>query len=304
MEYRDARLRNLKIKLYKGSLTKGKMLDRHYTKESINKILFFKKSDINEYINVLFDTLDDEEYSIKKEVIGEIEKYFSEYTRYEPELKELEDKLETNYKKIKDIFMNFKPTHNAQEIINETKGIAAKLHWIYTPIYTEQTILNREIIPEENTEEYYDHFHTIEDLYRVIFENKEIAWNSLEGDINLNSPMKFRVYSSRWGHEDIYTVKRTEKGWNFKHLSYNVNCLKNGTISGEKKDGFYAILQHDSIQYPYDGVEYALVTLWNEADTSSMTVKDLEKKLQDIGDWISAVEKATKNYQPKWVGYY
>lgn len=200
--------------------------------------------------------------------------------------------------------MNFKPTEEAFGIIQKTKEIAAKLHWIYLPIYPEQTIINSEIIPEENTEEYYNHFHTIEDLYRVIFESGEIEWNSIEGDINLNSPLKMKIYSSRWEHNDIYFVKRTMTGWNFKHLSYDVDCSKDGTLNSMKNDGFYSILAHDSIQYPYDGVKYALETLWKTADSTSMTTKELEIKLQDIGDWINAVEKATKNNQPNWVGYY
>jgi len=303
MEYREARIRNLKVKLYKISLSKGKILNRLYNKETINKKLFFKKSDINEYFNDFF-IVKDEGFTIKQEVIDELEEYFYKYNQNSKEQEELETTLEKNYKEVKDIYMNFKPAENVQSIIAKTKVIAAKLHWIYTPIYSEQVILNSGIIPEINTEEYYNHFHTIEDLYRVIFENAEIAWNSLEGDINLNSPLKMKIYSTRWGHDDIYSVKRTVTGWNFKHLSYDVNCLIDGTLDANKKDGFYRILEHDSIQYPYEGVKYALETLWKEADSSSMSIQDLEKQLQDIGDWINAVEKVTKKSQPKWIRYY
>lgn len=200
--------------------------------------------------------------------------------------------------------MNFKPTEKAHEIIKKTKVTAAMLHWIHIPLYPEQTIMNLDIIPEENTEGYYNHFHPIEDLYRVIFENGEIAWDSIEGDYNLNSPMKMRIYSSRWGHDDIYSVKRTMTGWNFKHLSYDVNCSADGSLDGSKKDGFHSILAHDSIHYPYDGVKYALEILWKKADSTNMSIKELEGQIQEIGDWINAVEKATKKYQPNWVGYY
>lgn len=303
MEYRKARIRNLEIKLYKISLSKGKILNQIHNKETINKKLFFKKSDINEYINYFFD-INDNGYSIKQEVINKFNEYSSKYDQYSPNQEELEGLLKENYKEIKNIYMNFEHIQNAQQIINKTKKIAAKLHWIYTPIYLEQTIINSEIIPEENTEEYYNHFHTIEDLYRVIFENGGITWDNLEGDVNLNSPMKMKIYSTRWGHDDVYSVKRTVTGWNFKHLSYDYNCLKDGTVSGDKKDGFYRILEHDSIQYPYDGVKNALETLWEEADSRSMSIKDLEDHLQDIGDWINAVERVTKNYQPKWIRYY
>lgn len=43
MEYKEARLRNLKLKLYKVSLSKGSnILEQHFNKESINKKLFLK----------------------------------------------------------------------------------------------------------------------------------------------------------------------------------------------------------------------------------------------------------------------
>jgi hypothetical protein len=303
MEYKEARIRNLKIKLFKVSISKGKALEQSYSKEAIHKKLFFKRSDIEEYIDCFFDA-NNEKYLIKPEIKEEFNTYFEKYDQFSIDQQELEGILKINYENIRDIYMNFKPTEEASEKIQKTKEIAAKLHWIYLPIYPEQTIINSEIIPEENTEEYYNHFHTIEDLYRVIFENGEIEWNSIDGDINLNSPLKMRIFSSRWGHFDTYSVKRTMTGWNFKHLSYDVDCSKDGTLNSVKKDGLYSILAHDSIQYPYDGVKYALETLWKTADSTSMSFKELEIKLQDIGDWINAVEKATKSYQPNWVGYY
>lgn len=303
MEYSKARMRNLKIKLYKIKMSKGELLELSHTKEAINKKLFFKKSDINGYIGDFFNSVD-ENYRIKQEVLEELGLYFSYYQQFRAEREDLESLLKSNYKKIKAIYMNFEPTDNAEEIINVTKEIAAKLHWIYTPIYLEQTIINSGIIPEENTEEYYNNFHTIEDLYQVIFENGDIEWNSLEGDINLNSTIKLKIYSTRWGHDDVYFANRTLTGWNFKHLSYDVKCSKDGTVNGEKRDGLYRILEHDSIQYPYDGVKFALETLWEKADSSSMSTSDLEKQMQDIGDWINAVERATKHHQPKWINYY
>ncbi|KAA0560839.1 hypothetical protein F0342_20995 [Bacillus sp. CH30_1T] len=125
------------------------------------------------------------------------EEYSSKYDHYLADKQDLEQLLKDNYEEIRDIYMNLKPTEKAQEIILKTKEIAAKLHWIYLPIYPEQTIRNSELIPEEETKEYYNHFNTIEDLYRAIFENGGIAWDSLEGDVNLNSLIKMRIYSSR-----------------------------------------------------------------------------------------------------------
>jgi hypothetical protein len=304
MEFKDARRRNLKIKLFKIKLSKGNIFEQHFTKESINKKLFFKKSDITLFINDFFESCGEEHYILKKEIHENFEEFFKKHEEYFEQKEELEEALEGYYKKIKNIFLNFEPSSNAQKLIEEAKDIAAKLHWLYLPIYPEQSIINSDLIPEEDVLEYYTHFHMIEDLYKVIFENGEIEWNNIEGDINLNMSMKMKLYSVRWGHDDIYSVMRTVDGWNFKHLSYNVSCDIDGTIKNKERSGFYKILDHDSIQYPYEGVKYAFESLWKEADKDSMTVQDLQKKLQDIADWISEVEKTIKLHQPIWVGYY
>lgn len=304
MEYGKARIRNLKIKLYKVLLSKGEViLEQNYSEEAIQKKLFFKKTDIMYYLDNFFE-LDNGKYSLKQTIKDDFEEYSAKYNLHSSNEQELKILLKKYYEEIRDIYLNFKPTEKAQEIILKTKEIAAKLHWIYLPIYSEQIIISSDLIPEEDVLEYYNHFHTIEDLYRVIFENEEIAWDSIQGDINLNATIKLNIYSSRWGHHDIYSVKRTLVGWNFNHLSYDINCTKDGTVSGKKRDGFFSILAHDSIQYPYNGVKFALETLWEIADSTSMSIKELEIKLQEIGDWINAVEKATKNKQPNWVGYY
>lgn len=63
-------------------------------------------------------------------------------------------------------------------------------------------------------------------------------------------------------------------------------------------------LDHDSIQYPKEGVRYAFQTLWYLADEDEMSIEELQIKLQEIADWISAVEKATGEFQPDWCDYY
>jgi hypothetical protein len=304
MEFNDARRRNLKIKLFKIKLSKGKIYEQHFTKESINKKLFFKKSDISQFINDFFESSGEEHYVLKKEIQDSFEEFFKKHEEYVEQQEQLEEELDRYYKQIKNIFLNFEPSSKAQNLIEEAKDIAAKLHWLYLPIYPEQSMINSDLIPEEDVHEYYSHFHMIEDLYRVIFEDAEIDWNNIEGDINLNTSMKMKLYSVRWGHDDIYSVMRTVDGWTFKHLSYNLSCDIDGTIKNKERSGFYKILDHDSIQYPYDGVKYALESLWKEADKESMTVQDLQKKLQEVADWISEVEKTIKLHQPTWVGYY
>lgn len=303
MDVSNARIRNLKLKLHKISTYKGyDILDETYSEEEIRTNLFFKKSDIKNYINTFFDE-NGNGYIIKQLIKEDIKEFSNKSEEYKENKEEIEAELEKKYQQMNDCLYKFKYGELA-ELVEETKSTAMKLHWIYLPIYPEDVMLNRDIIPEENCEEYYNHFHTIEDLYRMIFEKKEIKWDSIEGDINLNIEMKLTIYSTRWGHEDEYIVKRILDGWHFKHLSYDCICSKNGTINGKVKSGFFEILSHDSIQSPSEGVRYALEILWENADSTSMSKNELEFKLQEIGNWISAVEKTTKDLQPGWLGYY
>lgn len=132
--------------------------------------------------------------------------------------------------------------------------------------------------------------------YELIGQGKD--WKSVEGDINLDKDMKFKVYTTRWGHDDIYTIRRTFKGWDVRHIGINGETEKNGRGALESN------LEHDSICYPKEGVEYAFQTLWQEADTTSMSIEELQSRIQDIADWISEVEKVTHQYQPDWCLYY
>jgi len=61
-------------------------------------------------------------------------------------------------------------------------------------------------LPEINVKEYYYHFHTIEDLYNELH-GTEKHWKKIEGDINVNVDLQFKVYTARWGHEDNYSME-------------------------------------------------------------------------------------------------
>lgn len=119
-----------------------------------------------------------------------------------------------------------------------------------------------------------------------------------KGDDTLNKEMTFSVYTRRWGHSDVYQIERTIDGWEVHHIAINGKCAKDG-------DGALMInLHHDSIFFPEDGVKYALSNLWDDAEDGNLTPEELQKKLQQIADWISSVEKAVGDNQPDWVNYY
>lgn len=303
MDDKTARLRNLKMKLYhKFKSQMDDITTMNFTEAQIKSELFFKKSDITSFKSVLFE-LSDEKYTIKQDIVVEINELNNKRESYLDESSQLKDQLKQGYIDLTKFFIDFSSMEKMPDKIKEIAKVAEKLHFIYLPIIDEKMIINRGILPEENPLEYYNHFHTIEDLYELIFKEKSIKWDSVGGDINLNQDMKMSIYSNRWGHDDSYTVQRLEDGWNFKHLTYNENSSKNGTWDDSGEEGIFKILNHDSIQYSFGSISSAFEQLWEIADTESMSVTILEERLQDIGDWISGVEKESMRLMPSWFEY-
>lgn len=290
---KDARKRNLIMKVTNAYVRGQFDINMQFKSEEIQEKLYFKNSDIVNYMDDIF-----ENGLVKHDIKEKIEKYaklHNEYKGYkeEEEFKRLYSSLERYF------INNSKNGELYTEDMSQAVIIAEKLHWKYLPIYFEQFICNREIIPEDDLSEFYNHFHAIEDLYRYIFTDDKIDWKSLDGDINLNKRLKLRVYTTRWGNNDYYSIMRTIDGWEVDHLTANNGkCKKNGEGSLINK------LNHDSVCYPEEGLKYALEVLWEEADTTSMTIEELQKKLDDISLWIEKVEIATHQYQPEWCGYY
>lgn len=309
MEYEVARQRNLKVKLfhkYLLELEKGNenFKTDSYTLEQISNELFFKKKDITIHLKDLFVlNPQDDKYLIKNEVIQEIERWYVQYSEYSPEKNVEEAKLEAVYVAMTKAFSDFNTIHNIADKINEAAEVAVKLHFIYLPLFDERTMINRDVLPEEDPEKYYRHFHTIEDLYEVITKKNTLKWNSKDGDENLNKAMEMRIYSNRWGHEDIYIVERLENGWNFKHLMFDENSSKDGTVDGSYKEGFFKILNHDSIHFPFEVIKRALEQLWESADSRKMSVEEVQERLQDIGTWIGNFEREFKRGMPDWFNY-
>lgn len=300
IDKKKVRQRNLLVKLFNAYTQDNSVLTRSFTQDELRKQLYFKESDIIYNAMGILER-DGNVFKLTENTVKKLLEFEQFRDKSKKEL-EANNSIETEFKgiytKLKSYFAAYMQEKNIYEN-NMPRAIelAKILHWIYLPIYSEQMIENRGIIPENNLEDYYNHFHSIEDLYYEI-SGLGKKWNSIEGDINLNKELWFKVYTSRWGHHDNYRIKRTSDGWYVEHISINGPSKKNGEGALE------ANLEHDSVVYPKEGVQYALETLWNEADESEMNIEDLQYKLQQIADWISEVEKATHKYQPDWCGYY
>jgi len=287
------RLRNLKIKLFHYRETND--IDT-FTLEELKELLYFKISDIIFYTEKLFDKNDDK-YTIKQEILNDLSDYKEKKDNVPSNINEMEQQFKSNYKYLKDNLSNLNRLDDWQERIEQMNNLAVDIHWKYMPVYEEYMLENRGIIPEVDPEEYYDHYHSLEDLYRVMI-GEGLDWKSTEGDCNLDKTLTFEVFTTRWGHTDRYRMRRTIYGWHVKHISINGLSKKNG-------DGaLFANFRQDGVFYPEDGVKYALETLWSDADNSEMHVDESQERLQEIAEWVSEVEKTTKRNQPSWVNYY
>lgn len=297
MNFKEARKRNVIIKITKCIIKNKILLEEVLSKEEIKEKYYLKQRDIKDYIDEIFSRCNGK-FIIKDEYRKEIETYIEKHNKLKNQKKELINELGKKYSILKRCFsgFNFDDTTFKGEL--ETAVILAeKLHWILMPIYSEQMIINRDIIPENNLLDYYYHFHSIEDLY---FEsiNKGIDYRSVEGDINLNQEIKLNIYTSRWGDNDIYTIKRTIEGWNLSFSIYSGDFDKNG------EGAFFESLEHDSVFFPKEAVKYALELLWNKADSTAMSIDELRYKFSQIAQWISSVEKVSRQYQPEWCNYF
>lgn len=297
---KDARERNLLMKITNWAIQEGGdleksliKLDNSFNEDDMHKELFFKKSDIKKYSNNIFD----DNGNIKREVKSKITEYITNHYKYKNVNPE---DLKNIYEELTKQFGNYS---QEMERINDTLSkaieIAKKVHWRYIPVYKEQYIENNGFIPEDNLIKYYNHYHAIEDLYRYIYTDNKINWKSIEGDINIGVKLTFKIYTTRWGHYDYYSIKRTEMGWDLSGLPAGTGSCK---VNGE--GALISALKHDSVCYPEGGLEYAMETLWNEADTTEMKPEIVQKRLDDISEWIKAVEIATHQAQPEWCGYY
>lgn len=296
----DARQRNLKMIMVREYTSKKFKIKDKFTEDTIVKLFFFRQSDLQNSLKFFF-TKKGEAYIFKNNIADEISEMSSKHFKAITDSKETSQKYVNLFKLFSEDYLNNIHKGDSSEkyntFYNEFASSLEELHWFSLPEFSEQMMINRGMIPEDNILEYYNHYHSLEDLYDVLT-GKTVPSNSYKGDINLNKRLSFRVYSRRWGHDDTYSVERRTEGWFVSHLAINGPSKKDGTGS------MIANLDHDSIQYPKEGVRYAFRTLWYLADEDEMSTEELQVKLQEIADWISAVEKTIGEFQPDWCGYY
>ncbi len=156
---------------------------------------------------------------------------------------------------------------------------AQGLHEIVNAKHHNYMIKNRGCQP--NDPEFYNHIHPIEDLLAFIEDPN--ANNDYE-DVTLDQEFDFKIYTSRWGYDDTYKLKRIENGWSLNHISINGECNKDGVPY------LFANLDHDGVSYPVN-LSNHIYSLWEAASKEGLNHKQVQAYLDKLSDWVKQCEK-------------
>lgn len=200
--------------------------------------------------------------------------------------------VETKFKEVGELIFNTEfdmqnPSH--KKLWDEMVDNAFKLAKIVKPKHHKYMIKNRGV--PENTREFYNHYHPVEDLLKFI---KDPHANDDPEDQTINHKFKIDIFSRRWGHTDVYHFKRTTKGWLIGSIAGIRECNKRG------EPYFFKDLEHDSINYP-KGLPGYLEWLWIQAKEKGLTHDQMQNALNELAVWINSCERNTP--QGVWDGY-
>lgn len=294
---RTARKRNLKINIAKEILDKNIDMVHSFSKVELKKMFNMKESDFVYIVKELFDKKKDS-YQIKDEFAIFLDKVLKSNKLVQEVLGPAEALFLKTFgrfrKKIENDWWSI-DFYSYKLMYDSLKAVIPVIHWVRLPLFNNDLIVNRGVEAEINTLDFYNHIDCLEVLMNEILGQGIVLSN--KGDLTLNKEMLFKVYNRRYGHYDIYHISRTIDGWFCCFNSINGKCKKEG------EGALFDNLDHDSIFFPEEGVKHAMKILWEEADEGTIGFEELSKKMQEIADWISNVEKAVGT-QPKWINYY
>lgn len=131
--------------------------------------------------------------------------------------------------------------------------------------------------------EFYRHVHPVEDLLAFL---KDPDANDDPIDQTLGVQFEFPVYSRRWGHDDIYSVRRTGEGWEIEHMGHGGPCDRRG------EPFLYENFRKDLINYPARLPDY-VEELWRLAEDAGLSPETVQEALSALGNWVSQTERAT-----------
>jgi len=295
-----ARSRNLRIMIARVLAKQGYFDIPNVTYDifEIGERFCFSKRDIKYRVRDFFKQVEGR-YTLNVKTSDFLQKALLAHQKARPLLKEAEVVFLKTFGRFSD---GCKEAHyyfdynQLNDIYGKLHDVITVLHWGRLPILNKYLMINSSRIPEDNVIDFYDHYDMLYAMLKDIRGEGECM--TTKGDETLDKKMTFSVYTRRWGHNDTYRVQRTVDGWNVGHIAIGGACEKDGTRA------LFQNLNHDSVFYPEDGIKYAMTELWEQADEGTLTLDELQVRLQQIADWISMVEKAVGEGQPDWARYY
>lgn len=198
-------------------------------------------------------------------------------------------------KKIKAAFHRIEPEgEDIGTLIQEMGEKAHKLHLGlkangHEPKHHSYMTENRGL-PRDH-EKFYMHVHPVEDL--LAFIEDEHA-NDDPVDQTIDHEFEFTVYSRRWGHDDTYSLSRTNTGW-------DVNFTHSGPCDKAGRPFLYSNFENDMVFYPA-ALQGLLEWLWRKASEEGLSHESVQESLNQLANWV----KATSLSAPSggvWEGY-
>ena len=284
MTREDARNYNIKWRIFKYYIT---FLDANFNDTISIEILTnhddlqLREKDVTSLKSSDWITLNDKIFHLEETGTTQFKSWWEKKIDIEATHKSEKEKLfaemKHNYQMMKNEFAHTQNYEKIEQYLKDAISQAVILHWLYLPEYEEFIMENRGVFPDD-TEKYYDHYHTIEDF--VNYGEGHGKKISKLGDVNLNKEMKFKVYSRRWGHYDTYSIYRTDDGWKIDNATRRGKTQKNG------EGALISNFQNDSIYYP-ESLMFTMEQLWELADQTPMEVSELQEYLNQIAEWVS-----------------
>lgn len=199
-----------------------------------------------------------------------------------PAEKQLQNQIEDTLRQL-DAIMNHEAKGDSSALVDALVQPCRELHAAlrargHAPKHRTFLTENRGLKPDDP--EFYRHYHTAESLLNFI---RDTSANDDPIDQTLGHEFEFRVYTQRWGHDDVYHLTRTANGWRVRHHRVG-DCDKQGQPS------LFVFLNHDFVNYPARLGSY-LESLWDAAQEQGLSPKQVQDALTELGTWVSACER-------------
>lgn len=168
-----------------------------------------------------------------------------------------------------------------ERAFEEMSDAAHRLHMSLNPKpkHSRKMIENRGMDPSNSN--FYCHIHPVEDLLAYL---DDIHANDDLEDQTIDKEFRLKIYSTKAEDYLEYKLIRTENGWSFSSSCWEGECDKDG------HPFLFKALRRDAIKYP-NRLDLYLGWVWDSAQDKCLSENDLQRALDELGEWISLCEK-------------